>query len=302
MPNKPYDYTGIKDADEVIDNFIIEPSNLETIDTAFFNFVNDDIDVFATKGDGFQKVPVAFVSAERSFLSKKTKEGRDHDGTLAFPLISIERTSVDKSNTRSTSYYGPTPNFVDPIHGSYIQINRQIVQDKTNNFAVADNIKNLDGVLRTPNGQAYFPSEGDNNKIVTVSYYLPRPVSITLEYTLSLKSNFIQQMNQMVQPFMTIGDYARAVRIGYEGHRYEAFFASTFTAANNVNNFTDAERNYLTTIKFSVLGYLMGEGDNQIRPKVIKRENAVEVKIPRERVIFGDIQDFDSNNGYYRQS
>ena len=51
---------------------------------------------------------------------------------------------------------------------------------------------------------------------------------------------------------------------------------------------------------FTVLGYLMGEGNNQIRPKIIKRENAVKVKIPRERVILGDIQEFDPDSGFYR--
>jgi hypothetical protein len=51
------------------------------------------------------------------------------------------------------------------------------------------------------------------------------------------------------------------------------------------------------------LGYLIGEGDNQTDPIVIKQENAVEVKIPKENLIFqvpvkpSDIaQRFLSNN------
>ena len=43
-----------------------------------------------------------------------------------------------------------------------------------------------------------------------------------------------------------------------------------------------------------LLGYLIGEGPNRERPKLTLRENAVEVKIPREQVIFGDIPEFDS--------
>ena len=51
---------------------------------------------------------------------------------------------------------------------------------------------------------------------------------------------------------------------------------------------------YETSIKIKVLGYLLGEGPNRERPKITIRENAVEVKIPRERVILGDIPQHDS--------
>ena len=62
---------------------------------------------------------------------------------------------------------------------------------------MADNVKNLDGVRRTPNGQAYFPS--NNKKIVTVSYYVPRPVSINVNYNITIKTNYLQQMNILIQ-------------------------------------------------------------------------------------------------------
>ena len=279
---------------------MIKPSNIENIDTAMYRFIDEKMNLFALTNEGSKKVPVVFASAERAFLAKKSAEGRDNDGTLELPIISIERGAVDKNiATRSTSYFGPTPFFIDPIHGSYIKLNREIVQDKTNNFAVADNIKNMNGVRRTPNGQAYYPMK-DNKKIVTVSYYVPRPVSITTSYTVTIRTSYIQQMNQLVQPFMTIGDFSKAFNIFNNDHRYEAYLAGTYTAQNNSSNFTDAERVYISVIAFSVLGYLMGEGDNQIRPKVVKRENAVEVKIPRERVIVGDIQQFDPSSGFYR--
>ena len=42
-------------------------------------------------------------------------------------------------------------------------------------------------------------------------------------------------------------------------------------------------RKFETSIDINVLGYLVGEGDNENRPKFSIRENAVEVKIPRER-------------------
>ena len=277
----------------------IKPSNLENIDTAMFKFVDEQLDLSSTTSDGFKKVPVIFASAERAFLSKKSVEGRDNDGTLNLPLISIERTNVEKDIRKSTSFYGPTGLFMDAVHGSYIKINRKIVEDKTNNYAIADNVKNQGGVRRTPGGQPYFPNK-TNKKIVTVSYYVPRPVSIMVNYSVVVKANYIQQMNQLTQPFMTVGDYAKVVKISNNDHYYEAFLGGMYAAQNNSKSFTDSERIYMTTITFNVLGYLMGEGDNQIRAKVIKRENAVEVKIPRERVIIGDTQQFDPSSGFYR--
>tara|TARA_R100000234_G_C5001091_1_gene180351 strand:- start:1947 stop:2810 length:864 start_codon:yes stop_codon:yes gene_type:complete len=276
----------------------LKPSTLENIDTALYRFLDEALNLHSETAEGVIKVPVVFASAERTFLSKKTAEGRDSDGTLNLPIISVERTTVSKDLSKTTSYYGPTPFFIDSIHGSYIRINRRIVEDKTNNFAVADNIKNLDGVRRTPNGQAHFPS--NNKKIVTVSYYVPRPISINVNYNIIVKTNYLQQMNNLVVPFINIGDYAKMVKISNDGHFYEAFFNGTFNTTNTVSNLANNERTYQTSITVGVIGYLIGEGDNQIRAKVIKRENVVEVKIPRERVIVGDVQQLPESSGFYK--
>lgn len=276
----------------------LKPSTLENIDTALFRFLDEVLDLHSENSDGVVKVPVVFASAERSFLSKRSAEGRDNDGTMNLPMISVERTTVSKDLNKTTAYYGPTPFFIDSIHGSYIRINKRIVEDKTNNFAVADNIKNSNGVKRTPNGQAHYPS--NNKKIVTVSYYVPRPVSINVNYNITIKTNYIQQMNNLVVPFINIGDYAKMVKISNDGHSYEAFFDGTFATTNTVSNMTTSERTYQTNITVGVIGYLIGEGENQIRAKVIKRENAVELKIPREKVIIGDVQQLPDSSGFYR--
>ena len=60
------------------------------------------------------------------------------------------------------------------------------------------------------------------------------------------------------------------------------------------------QRNYETTIGIEVLGYLIGEGENQEKPKIVRRENAVEVKIGREKSIFGEIPE-NIKDGFYRE-
>jgi hypothetical protein len=43
-----------------------------------------------------------------------------------------------------------------------------------------------------------------------------------------------------------------------------------------------------TVITFKVLGHLIGDGPNEEKPKVVVRENFVDVKFPRTRTMFGD--------------
>ena len=62
----------------------------------------------------------------------------------------------------------------------------------------------------------------------------------------------------------------------------------------------EGERTFETQFNFEVLGYLIGDGPNEKDRQVIKRQNAVKIKLPRERVILGDIPDSIDNRGFYR--
>jgi hypothetical protein len=59
----------------------------------------------------------------------------------------------------------------------------------------------------------------------------------------------------------------------------------------------DEERRYQTIITVKVLGYVIGEGNNENRPAIIVRENAVEVKFPKESVMVGDESPWDKIKG-----
>lgn len=299
MPNNPR-YRGVEKADENLSVEEIQPSTLETIDFALFDFINDKMNNASTTNEGWKKVPVIWVSSERAFLSKNNKDLRDEDGTLKLPLITIERTSVAKDLTFKGSYYGNPVNFTDPTRGGRIVLARKIVRDKTNNFSVADNTKDLNGTRRTPNGQAYYPIK-KNEKVVYETLNIPMPVYLTINYTVTVRSQYIQQMNELTTPFATLGGHINSFAIRKDGHRFETFVQSDFTMNNNVSNLGVDERAYDTKINFKVLGYIIGEGPNGDRPKIIRRENVVEVKIPREKVIFGDIPERNDNKGFYRE-
>ena len=297
-----YSYTGIEDANKVINDTLIEPSNLETIDFAFHDFVNDKMDIRAETNKGWKKVPIIWASPERAFFAKNNKDLFDTDGTMIYPIISIERTAISKDLNKKGIFFGTPPGTIDAHRGGRIMIARRIVQDKTNNFAVAANRKKFSNVNRTPDRQSYYPLiEKKNKKVIVETLSIPQPVYLSIAYAITLKSNYQQHMNQMLQPFTTLGGHINSFLIERDGHAYETFLKSELGQENNITSFDKEERTYQTKVSFDVLGYVIGEGKNQQRPKIVKRENTVEVKIPRERVMIGDTQQFDlTNSGFYR--
>ena len=52
-----------------------------------------------------------------------------------------------------------------------------------------------------------------------------------------------------------------------------------------ITDMGEEERKFQTDVEIKLMGMLIGDGPNQETPKVVITENAVEVKIPRERVM-----------------
>ncbi len=109
-------------------------------------------------------------------------------------------------------------------------------------------------------------------------------------------------MNELISPFATspVPRGINSVFIEEGDHYYEAFIEGDFAIDNNISNLSEEERKFQTKITMKVMGYIVGEDKNQIKPRVVVRENAVEVKIPRERVILGDINENLEKDAFYR--
>ena len=69
---KAVKYAAVGDAsvEEKLQEIEFEASTLETIDRAFYKFIDEELNLFATSNDGFKKVPVLWVTAERAFQIK----------------------------------------------------------------------------------------------------------------------------------------------------------------------------------------------------------------------------------------
>tara|TARA_R110000824_G_scaffold197409_1_gene380815 strand:- start:233 stop:1144 length:912 start_codon:yes stop_codon:yes gene_type:complete len=290
MPNDNQ-YKGVKDAKQNIKVEEIQPSTLETIDMAFYDFVDERMNNHATANEGWKKTPVVWVTSERSFLSKNNANLMDKDGALIFPLISIERTAMQKSLTRKGSYYGLSGDNLEPDRFGRITLARKIVKDKTNNYSVADSRKKYDNVNRRPGRQSYYPKK-ENKKVVYETLSMPMPIYVDMTYSVSIRTEYVQQMNQLLAPFITLGGGISYFVVKKDGHRYETFLKEDLSQENNVSSMGTDERTYMTNLTFEVLGYIIGESPNGDRPRLIKKENAVKVKLGREKVIFGDIPEY----------
>lgn len=253
----------------------IKMSSIETIDGAMLDHIRD-MNTHVIGNKGFQPLPTIWVSAERAYQSKKNKEYRDPDGTIVLPVLTIERTAMQKSLTKKGSVYGNVP--VGFPNNSII-IEKRIKQDKTSNFEGAR--------LKRSTGQINLPSPPQ--KTVYQYAYAPMPVYLYITYQVTVRTQYIQQMNQALLPFLNKGAGINSFFIAKDGHRYEAFLQENFAPQNNLSSMGADERTIETQFDINVLGYILGSEENEDGPKVRFVESIVDVAFTKEESIFGDI-------------
>ena len=272
--------------------YILTPSTIETIDTAIYNLINDGFDLHTNTNTGFRKVPVLWMSPERA-VNSKDKEIRDSVGKLKLPLISVDRTSFSKDPAFKGGWQAhvfPDTNGPRGYKKHQRLVSRKIAQVPTRKFASSQS-----GQF---NGQQNFPK--DNKKIVYEETYAPIPVWVTVNYSVNLRTEYQQQMNDLMTPFATKTGLINALIAEYNGHRYETFIQSDLSMTNNTSNLGEEERSFQTKIDLKVLGYLLGDGENEEAPKVTVRETVTEIKLIRERTIVGDSKPWESDDDSFR--
>lgn len=271
----------------------LQPSTIETIDTAIYNLINDRFDLHTLTNTGFKKVPVLWISPERAFNSKN-KDIRDSVGKLKLPLITVERTSMAKDPTFKGGYQAhvfPELNGPRGYKKHPRLLSRKISQQTTRKFASVESQKE--------SGQQNYPT--NNKKIVYDEVYGPIPTWLKVGYSIRLRTEYQQQMNDLVTPFATKTGNINALIATHNGHRYEVFIEGDFVQGNNVATLGEEERSFETTINLRVLGFLLGDGENEDAPKIVTKQTVVEVKLIRERTIVGDTKPWESDDDDFRE-
>jgi hypothetical protein len=105
-------------------------------------------------------------------------------------------------------------------------ISRKISQKATRKFASSQTNETYK--------QENFPI--DNKKVVYEETYAPIPTWINATYTIRLRTEYQQQMNDLVTPFATKTGNINALFAEENGHRYEVFIEGDYSQGNNVAN------------------------------------------------------------------
>jgi hypothetical protein len=254
-----------------------EPSTIETIDDAMFRYI-ESLNLFTKTNNGYKKVPVIWGGSERGFQSKRELEIRNKSGILQYPIITVMRKQIDKSFSKRAVFHGNIPAVNDEQGGSFTS-HRVLYQEKTNNFAVAES--------RRSTGQ--INSKLPNSKVVYRTITAPMPVNVAVNYDIMIRTEYQQQMNDLLIPFITRPGTVNFVSISSGRHRYEAFIKQDINQTSTLTNYGSEERRFDTVVPIEVIGYLISDGPNQEKPYYAVRENAVEVKIPRERAMIREV-------------
>jgi len=275
------------------------PSTLETVDRAFTKWLDETLNIFSSGHNGFEKVPIIWAGSERSFQVKNDKNLRDDRGQLKLPIITIERTSIEKDPSKPGTV--PAHAYPNGARGGTLTTARRIQQDKTNNFATADSARRRGNIDARNVGRTQLNFPRKNKKIVYETITIPLPVYINIKYSIVLKAEYRQQINEMLTPFLVETGQITQFMINYDGHTFEAFLPNDFGSETNFADMGEEERLIENKIEVRVLGYLIGAGKNEKHPKVSIRENAVQIRLPRERTIAEDDHPEKSKGRFYRE-
>ena len=261
-------------------------SDIENIDSAIMDWLKQDLDLSAYTNEGFKGVPVLWQVPERAYQIKHNKDLRDDAGGIKLPVISIERTGITKDPSRKGGYQAHTySDKKDGRTGRFI-IAKKIVEDKTRNFAVST------GTRTNSDGTRQNWSKRVNKRIVVKTLSVPIPNYINVEYKIAIKTEYQQQMNDLMAPFMTRTGQINAFIMRRNGHLYEGFIDQGFVHNNNVGNLGEDIRTFSSDITIRVLGYLIGEGPNDDRNIVRVDENVIEIMYPQEGIVHPDEDGF----------
>ena len=272
----------------------INPSTLETVDFALYNWLNERLDIYTDSNEGRRKVPIIWITAERAFQVKNDKELREIDSqSIIYPAMVVERTSVSKTNANERIIPGNIFPQMDRKRGAF-PLYRRVVKDKTQNF------QNAQAKRYTNQTQDTFKLPFESNEVVYETLYTGYPVFLNMNYTIRVRTIYIQQLNEILLPFQRFTGGINQFLVEYKNHKFEAFIEDDYSIESNSSNLGGDEKKFDAQIKIKVLGYITADGINQDTPFVVGRESAAKVRFTRERAM---LQEKNPNNddGFFRQ-
>ena len=129
---------------------------------------------------------------------------------------------------------------VNDEKGGSITITREINQEKTSAFYSSYmNRKYKQKTFKS------FKPEDENKQVVYFTKTIPLPIYVLATYEITLKTNYIQQMNEMLNSIITFPGSINYFVIEAEGHRSEVFVKPDMTQNNTVSDLRETKKEYL---------------------------------------------------------
>ena len=223
---------------------------LKDIDTSVMSYIKNVINPKVQEANEQIKVTVMYGNEERWKSVRKRGVMRDKNGSLILPLIMLKRTAVEKSDM--------IPGYEHDIRRKYTEIVRNSGWSKTNRYSKF--------------------AVQNNNLPVYENLVTSIPNFVNLTYEFVLWTNFIEQMNPLVESFM---EYDKT----YWGDEKTYRFISTIDSVSDASEMdSKGERFIKSTFSVNTKAYLLPEETNSI---VMGKMSQVQKKLTPSKVIFG---------------
>ena len=223
---------------------------LKDIDTSIMSYIKDVIKPTVQEANETIKVSVMYGNEERWKAVRKRGVLRDKNGSLILPLIMLKRTAVEKSDL--------IPGYEHDIRRKYTEVVRNSGWSKENRYSKFS-IQNNDLPVH-------------ENLVTTI----PNFVNLTYEFV--LWTNFIEQMNPLVETFM---EHDKT----YWGNKDTYRFISSLDSVSDASEMNqNGERFIKSTFSIITKAYLLPQETNSI---VMGKMSQVQKKLTPSKVIFG---------------
>jgi len=297
---------GIETGFEAIDipqNFEIPPCGIEDVDRAVFDLFNKDLPLYFEKSGEMTRIPCVFAGGERALLLRKKEPLRDRQGALILPLVSILRNGIDQSAEKAISTGTGTVTLkkrLAPEDREYKRLTNQ------------NGLRNQGNTVNSATGSNLSLALTSKNVYEVIS--MPNPRFFTATYEITFWAQYLQQMNNIIEAFITSynNQTARSFRIeSPKGYWFVARVESGLSDSNNFDSYVDDERVIKTSVTVEVTGYIINPQypgaptpfRRYVSAPKVQFETSAEVPpaVPSSNIPSGNpedyvFEDFDENN------
>lgn len=283
---KKIDFKNINE--ELTKDFDLPSAGIEDVDRAIFNLFDKDINFEVLTNDELTKVPVVFAAGERFALTRRKNPIRDDNNTLILPIISIVRGEIDFSynlaGRKSAISVPDQANYVIKKRLSEKDRDYQNILNKSNlinqkNTATRGNLFNN---VISPGNEAVFGTVASRRQGTAIQFqksgaqinlggkdalgdnifeiiYVPYPRQFGIKYTITFWTQYVMQMNQVQETYLTRfpAQSKEFILKSEKGYEYVAGSSESFSSDTNFSDYTNSERLIKSSLTITVVGYVL---------------------------------------------